>query len=207
MKRRTCLALLAGVGTTGFAGCLSGSEDPATADPSATDRPDTTTPTTTETPSETPASPTNSGPDVSTPLPGECDSVEPPSPSTGEGLPDPMQYPDQPDATERDHVESFIEAYEVAYRFNQRLAALAAAGDCVSYLDMSASELTVSAVENGFTGSVTTRGSFTGTSCPDVSGTDTPTPLPHADLTFKTVEYYVTDRFVIRNGTVVECWE
>lgn len=206
MNRRTCLALLAGVGTTGLAGCLSGSEGSATSQPTETDEHGTTAQSTADTASASPTSPTDTGPDVSTPAPGECDSVEPPSPSTGEGLPDPKQYPERPELIERDAVTSFIEAYEVAYRFNQRLAALAADGACVSYLDMSASELTVADIENGFTGSVTTRGSYTGTSCPAATGTDTPTPLPHVDLAFKTAEYSVTDRFVIRNGTVVECW-
>lgn len=191
VKRRTYLALVGSTGMGGAAGCVS--SQPWTAD-------DETPAASPETVSPTPVA-------VDTPPPGECEAVSPPKPSTSAGLPDAKSYPEPPKAFDKPTVMAFLEAYERAHRYNSQLAALAADGDCVRYLDMHVTEATISTTENGFEAAVTTRGSYTGSACPGVTGTDTPTPAPHADLAGKTGRYLVTRRFLIRNGVVRECWE
>jgi hypothetical protein len=143
---------------------------------------------------------------VSTPEPGECSAASPPDPSTVDGLPAPRDYPDRPSTVDEATVRSFVEAYETAYRYNSRLAAVAADGDCLGNLEVRATDVTADAVGEGVEATVTTRGSFTGTNCPEVTGSDTPTPLPHVDFGAETARYYVTDRFAVRERTVVECW-
>lgn len=147
--------------------------------------------------------------DVETPAAGDCDASSRPNPSTGDGLPDPREYPDPPDRIEPEPVESFLVAYEGAYLYNRRLADLAADDACVEYLDTSVEGSTVRRTDDGIVGEVVTRGSFTGTTCPRGSGTDTDTgtPLPHGDYFTQTATYLVTDRFLVRDATVVECWE
>ena len=104
-------------------------------------------------------------------------------------------------------VRTFVEEYEAAYRYNRELARVASTGNCLEYLDASSTESTVVSVENGVAGEVVTRASFTGRTCPRTTGTDTRTPLPHADLAAESARYYVTDRFLLRNGVVLECWD
>lgn len=217
MKRRELLSTLGTAGLVAATGCLADDDpagedaDGATPSPSeagpstpATTPPESTSPT----PSGSSPTPTESltPPDVETPAPGECEAAAPPDPSPGEGLPDPQPYPDRPDAIDAETVGSFVEAYEGAYRYNQVLADLTADGACVKNLDAPVTDRTVASTADGVVGEVTTRGSYTGTTCSDETGTDTSTPLPHADLAFRTARYYVTDRFVMREGVVVECW-
>jgi len=195
VDRRTCLRLLGAASALGLAGCLSeGSENADTEPPAALSTPANSGETTTGTPASRPAL-------------GGCDATDPPSPSTGDGLPDPREYPEQPTEMTAETVQPFLEAYESAHRFNRELAALAADGDCVEYLDASTYESTVTAVGSEITGSVETRASYTGGTCTTVTGTETPTPLPHADLAIESARYRVSDRFLLRKGVVVECWE
>ncbi|WP_436925123.1 hypothetical protein [Halosimplex amylolyticum] len=201
MDRRSCLALVGTVASAGVIGCLSDDGESTPAGTASGPRSDTATAT------GTPPTETATVPDVETPAPGECEAVAPPRPSTGDGLPDPRAYPEKPAAIEKSSAKTFVEEYEAAYRYNRRLADLAADGECLKYLDASVTESAVAAVENGFSGEVTTRASYTGAPCPGSTGTDTPTPLPHADLAHESAEYYLTDRFLFRNGTVVECWD
>lgn len=145
--------------------------------------------------------------DVETPVPGECEAPPRPNPSTGEGLPDSKEYPDPPDRIEPDPVKSYLEAYEGAYRYNERLADLAEDDACVEYFETYVEGSSVWRTERGIVGEVITRGSYTGTTCSETSGTDTATPLPHADFFSQPAHYLVTDRFLVLEGTVVECWE
>ena len=211
MKRRELLSALGAAGLVAGVGCLA-DDDPATAD--RTDDGDDPTPsaarspTPTRTPPGSSPTPTESltPPDVTTPAPGECEATAPPDPSPGAGLPDPRSYPDPPGTVDAETVGPFVEEYERAHRYNRLLGELAADGACVKYLDVSVTDRTVASADDGVVGEVTTRGSYTGTTCSDETGTDTATPLPHADLAFRTARYCVTDRFVVREGVVVECW-
>lgn len=218
MDRRTCLRLVGAAGAMGLTGCLSEEgesadtappeasptpEDPSTADP-ASGSPTASTPNGKETGTGVRTATPLPRP-ASTPAPGECDATAPPKPSTGEGLPDPREYPGRPTEITTAAVGPFLEAYESAHRFNRILADLGA--DCVEYVDVSSYGSTATAAEGGVTATVETRGSYTGTTCTTVTGTDTPTPLPHADLAIESARYYVTDRFLLREGVVVECWD
>jgi hypothetical protein len=145
--------------------------------------------------------------DIETPEPGECETPPRPDPSTGEGLPDPRSYPDPPDRIEPAPVRSYLEAYEGAYRYNERLADLAEDDACVEYFETYVEGSTVWRTDRGIVGKVVTRGSYTGTTCSETSGTDTATPPPHADFFSQPAHYLVTDRFLVLAGTVVECWE
>lgn len=204
MNRRTLLSALGSAAAVGAAGCLSGGDGP---DAAGTAPP---TDESTDTPSVTPTSTRPrtdaTSPDVTTPAPGECEATAPPYPDSYEGLPDPKPYPAKPDAIEPDQVDQFLRDYENAYRFNTVLADLVAEGACITYLDAPVEESSVSTASDGVVGSVETRWSFTGDTCPDATGTDTQTPLPHADGMVKRARYYVTDRFLIREGVVVACW-
>jgi len=144
--------------------------------------------------------------DVETPAPGECEAPPRPNPSTGEGLPDARAYPDPPDEIEPGPIRSYLEAYEGAYRYNLRLADLAEDDACVEYFETYVTGSTVWQTERGIVGEVLTTGSFTGTTCSDSSGTDTATPLPHADYFTQAAHYLVTERLLVVDGTVVECW-
>lgn len=146
---------------------------------------------------------TASNPDIETPPPGECDAAPPPHPSTSEGVPDPSSYPDQPARLEAAPVRTFLEGYETAYRRNSELAEFADAGQCLGYIDAYVTDTAVESTENGFTGEITTKGSHSGEPCPGKTGT----PVPHADYAPESARYYVTARFLLRNGTAVECWE
>lgn len=200
MDRRTYLTFLGSVGITSTAGCLSNNYVSPAAEPSPKAQTQTTSS------SEIPPT-TDSSPNISTPAPGECEAETVPQPSPSDGLPDSKSYPEKPTEIDPVPVEIFLAKYETAYRFNRRLAEIASAGNCLSYLDMSVTESTVTRVSNGVTGEIVTRGSFTGTTCPETTGTDTPTPLPHADLAPEAARYYVTERFLLRNGITVECWD
>lgn len=188
MNRRDYLSLVAGGSLVGAAGCVS----------HPVESPDG------------PASPEGShstpGAPWDTPAPGTCEAVSLPKPSTGEGLPDPRPYPGKPAPFTESAVRTYLESFEAAYRHNRVLADVAEDGDCLDYLDVYATESQVSAVGVGFRGTVTTRGSYTGASCPGVTGSDTPTPLPHADFGGKSATYYLTDRFLQREGVVVQCF-
>jgi len=176
----------------------------ASTDDGGTDTTDTVTPGTQTTGTHTATPPPI---DVETPAPGECEAASRPKPSTGEGLPDPREYPDPPDRIELDPVKSYLEAYEGAYRYNYRLADLAEDGACVEDFETYVEGSTVWQTERGIVGEVVTWGSYTGTTCSRTSGTDTGTPLPHADFFSQPAYYLVTDRFLVLDGTVVECWE
>jgi hypothetical protein len=218
MDRRTYLELVGAAGALGVAGCLSTDDEAGTAAPEESQTPTSTdTPATGSTDAGTPTpleegtttdmpAPTPVPQPESTPAPGECAATDPPMPATGDGLPGPRSYPEKPDDITESAVRSFLEAYESAHRFNRELAELAADGTCVEYLDAPSYGSTVTAVEDGVTGTVETRASYTGTPCSTVTGTDSPTPLPHADLVIESARYYVTDRFLIREGIVLECW-
>lgn len=135
----------------------------------------------------------------------DCDANAPPEPETGAGLPDPQSYPERPDQLRAATARQFAEAYEHAYRFNSVLVELAAANDCVDYLDVHVMESTVERTGRGYRVTVTTTGSYTGTNCPGVSGTDTPTPPPHVDFGATTTVYLVTDDRLRRDGVDVAC--
>lgn len=167
-------------------GCTAGrGDDPPETVPSVTDSP-------------TP-------PGVATPPPGECDPATPPEPDTGKGLPAAQPYPDRPAELGLEPVHTFLRAYEAAYVHNRTLAEVADDGDCLERLAVDVTGVSVRASGEGYLGTVDTFGSFSGTSCPDVSGTDTPTPLPHSDFP-GSARYYVTERFLVRAGVALECW-
>jgi hypothetical protein len=136
---------------------------------------------------------------------GTCDATPPLAPTTSAGLPDARTYPERPSTLEEAAVTSFLETYEAAYRYNQLLAELAADGTCVRYLEAYATESQVDQGENAFTGTVSTRGSYTTEGCPDRTAAETATPI-HADLAVETAEYRVTERHVERDDVVVACW-
>jgi hypothetical protein len=217
MERRRYLSVLgstvAGVGLA--AGCIGeggapaagGSTAPGSDTPTQTDdTPDSTT--TDGTPTETPPPI-----DVETPAPGECEAPERPYPETYEGLPDPREYPDPPSAFDVETLRSYLEAYEGAYRYNARLADLAEDDACVEYFETEVTGSTLWDTDDGVVAEVLTTGSFTGETCPPATdtgtGTDTETgtPLPHGDYFTQPAHFLVTERFLVREGTVVECWE
>lgn len=191
MNRRTCLALLASASVAGAAGCLTGSVDRNRAD-SPTDR-------ATRTNAHEPF-------DFTTPPPGGCEAVDPPTPEPSEGLPEPKSYPDRPDSLTEESVRSVFEAYEVAYRYNERLAWVAEGDHCLDDLSVFVQESQVEPRGDGFVGEVTAGGHMSGGHCPGTTGTDTPSPLPNAHFGSKTARYALTDRFLAREGVVVECW-
>lgn len=218
MDRRTCLALLGSTAVLGSTGCLSrdAGTTPVESTPTATESTSTVTesestaessPTATGTESATTSTGTDPAIDVSTPPPGECDPTAPPNPSTRDDLPDPRSYPERPAAITPDAVKPFLEEYETVYRFNKILVDLGSSDDCVESVDVSLDGSSVSEVADGVRGEVETFASYQGTTCETVTGTDTPTPMPHGDLFWLTGTYYVTDRFLIRNGVVHECWD
>lgn len=210
MKRRRYLGLL-GAGVVGTSGCLDTPAETDSAATGTTTARQSETASTTESPtaSNTPGPSTApvSGPDVTTPVPGECEAEPVPQPSTEPGLPDPREYPETPREFDEPTVRAFLETYEATYRYNRRLAEIAADGNCLSHLEMYTTDSQVTTVEGGLIGEVTTRGSFTGATCPGTTGTDTPTPLPHADLAHETARYYVTERFLVRDREIVACWK
>lgn len=189
VSRRSALRA-AGAALAGLAGCLEGSPDEG-ADPSPS--PETTTP------------PATAFPDVETPAPGECSATAPPYPDTGERLPEPRPYPDGPPTMTADGVRSFLDAYESAYLHNDKLREVDAEGRCLSYLDVSVDGVELRATAGGYAATVSWFRGFQATRCATPTGTDTPTPGPHADLWGDT-RYVVTERFLLRNGAVVECW-
>jgi len=212
MNRRTYLSVL-GTTVAGLAaGCLGESRGPAD-DGSATPRPDTPTQMdgTTDPATDGTANPTPPPVDVETPAPGECEAPERPKPETYEGLPDTREYPDPPGEFDRETVQSFLEAYENAYRYNARLADLVEDDACVEYFETEVVGSTVWETEDGFVGDVVTTGSYTGETCPRKTGTGTrtgtPTPHPHADFFEQSAIYLVTERLLVCEGSVVECWE
>lgn len=100
-------------------------------------------------------------------------------------------------------MRAFLEGYETAYRRNRELAEFADAGQCLGYIDAYVTDTAVEPTGNGFIGEITTKGSHSGETCPGETGT----PVPHADYAPESARYYVTARFLLRNGTAVECWE
>lgn len=181
MDRRALLRTIGIVGAVAAAGCLSSGEgSPPGQTDTARDEG------------------TASGERATT---GGCDAASPPSPSTGEGLPDPEPYPDRPSSLTPESVREYVESYETAYRHNGVLAELAADDDCVRHLGASVTESDVTPSKNGYEATVTTRASYTGERCP--SGTAT--PPPHSDLARKTVSYTVTARRLDREGTTLAC--
>lgn len=188
-RSRRILLQTAGAALAGLAGCL---------DATGLD-------TATESPTDSPR-PTSPPPNVRTPPSGECSAHDLPKPETHEGLPAPKAYPDGPPSMDSETVRSFLKSYEKAAAFNGVLAHLAEEGDCVETLYVHASEVTLRRAGPGYEATVKWGGYYTGTNCPGVGGTDTPTPPPHADL-WDESRYYVTERFLLREGTTVECWE
>lgn len=209
MDRRTCLAAL-GSGLIGvLAGCAADAPGGA-ADGSSSSTSPPTDPQSSSSPSSPSSSSPSSGPAVtppeSTPAPDECRAGPLPRPSTDEGLPEPRAYPNGPPDLTESAVGTFLDSFEAAYRYNRRLAEVAETGNCLRNLDVYVAESTVWRVEDGFTAEVVTRGSSTGATCPDTTGTDTPTPLPHADFAPEAARYYLTGRFLLRNDIAVTCW-
>jgi hypothetical protein len=213
MNRRRYLTVLgvtvAGAGLA--AGCIGEDGAPA-GDGSATPRPDTPMQMDDATDSATTGDTTATPPpiEVETPAPGECEAPERPDPSTYEGLPDPREYPDPPSAFDVETLTSYLEAYEGAYRYNARLADLVEDRACVKYFQTEVVGSTLWETDDGVVAEVVTTGSYTGATCPDARGTDatgTPTPHPHADFFEQSAHFLVTERFLVRKGTVVECWE
>lgn len=151
-----------------------------------------------------PAGATDTPPAVTTPPLSTCEASRP-HPSTGEELPDPRTYPTRPSNPTPEAVREFLRAFESTYVYNETLAAVASEGDCLENLGVDVAEVTVERAGTGFVARVETFGFFTGKNCPGVSGTDTPTPLPHADLE-GAAEYYFAERFLLRDGDVVACW-
>lgn len=144
--------------------------------------------------------------DARTPPPGECDATAPPHPDTGAGLPDPKPYPDPPGDLTARSVTDFLRAYETAYTYNGTLAEVAADGDCLERLAVNITGVSVERSGWGFTATVGYFRAYTGTNCPGVTGTDTPTPLAHSDLSGE-ASYRVADRFLVREGVVRACWQ
>lgn len=227
MDRRTYLRLLGLGSVTAAAGCLGGEESaPGT---TATDKP-TRTPER-DVPTDSPATAAQDGestdtdavatetdatadaddttatpPDVTTPVPGECEAEAPPSPDPPEGFPEPRDYPETPESMTVDDVRPFLQAYERAHRYNRVLADLIEDVDCLESIEVWGMGSTVAQTADGVTGTVSTQAAYTEEACRTVTGTDTPTPMPHGDLYVEDAQYYVTDRFLIREGTVLECW-
>ena len=191
MNRRTVLSLLAGVGLGGTVGCLT---NDSVAAPSSSPSPSATADVV----------------DASTPAEGECDAAPVPKPDTTDtaGLPAPKVYPGKPGTFDADTVRSFLESYEAVYTFNSMLADVAASGQCLKYREIYAAGSELDARGEGFIAEITVRGSSTGAVCPEAkgTGTDSPTPPPHADFPPMTARYVVTERFLIRDGVVVACW-
>lgn len=204
MNRRRYLSVVGAAVGTAVAGCLGSSPESSSGGTAPDESP---------TPTESPAGPgtthTSTVPPVGieTPAPGECSAPDPPDPSTGEGLPDPREYPDSPERFDPERVRPFVEAYEGAYRYNERLADLAGEGACVEDFETEVTGSTLRETDDGVVAEVVTTGSFTGETCPDATGTDTATPLPHADFFTQAAVFLVTDRFLVREDRVVECWE
>lgn len=147
--------------------------------------------------------------EVETPEPGQCEAIERPYPSTYEGLPDPREYPDPPGGFDRETLTPYLEAYEGTYRYNARLADLVEDDACVEYFETEVTGSTLWETDDGIVAEVLTTGSYTGATCPDARGTGatgTPTPHPHADFFEQAAHFLVTERFLVREGTVVECW-
>lgn len=178
LPRRQLLSVVAGTGLTGLGGCLG------------------------------PIGDSSPGDGTRTLARGECSATAPPAPDTDEGLPDPRSYPEVPPEFSEATVREFVEQYERAFKYNAMLASFVADGNCVKYLELYVvgNETTVGETDDWFEAEVTTRGSYTGTTCPTETGTDTPTPLPHADLPYMTSRYRVTMRALVRDGTVHQCW-
>lgn len=204
MNRREYLSLFGAAGVA--AGCLGDGTGMPADSGSTAPRSETRTGSAPATHTAT-STPALAPPDAETPAPGECDAPSPPQPSTGDGLPDARSYPERPARIEVAPVKTFVEEFEAAYLYNRRLAEVAAEDNCLEYLDTFVTESTVRRVEGGVVAEVVTRGSYTGMPCPGTTGTDTATPLPHADFFSQSARYYVTDRFTVRNGAVVECRE
>lgn len=151
-----------------------------------------------------PSSPTPAlTPPTQTPAEGDC-SASVPTPANRDGFPAPMEYPEPPADLSVDAVDEFAEQFEEAYGHNSILVELANA-DCAQAVDASVTSSTFAAVDTGVVGSVTVRRSHTTGGCEKPgSTTETTTPI-YADYSPEAVTYYVTDRFVLRNGEPVVC--
>ena len=214
MNRRSYLSVL-GTTVAGLAaGCLGDSGTPADGGGTA---PGSETPTQADgTTDSTATDGTTATPppiDVETPATGECEAPERPRPETYEGLPDPREYPDPPSAFDVETLRPYLEAYEGAYRYNVRLADLAEDDACVEYFETEVTGSTLWETDDGVVAEVLTTGSFTGETCPRTTdagtgtATETGTPLPHGDYFTQAAHFLVTERFLVREGAVVECWE
>lgn len=183
MERRHVLSLAGTLGAAALAGCTTGVDPPSSA----------------ESPSPTPAV----TPPEETPAEGAC-TASVPTPTAREGFPDPKEYPDPPADRSVAAVSEFAEQFEAAYAHNSLLVRLADA-DCARTIDASVTSSTFDAAETGFVGRVTVRKSYTAGGC-EKPGTATGTTTPiYADFTPARVGYYVTDRFVLRDGDPVVC--
>jgi hypothetical protein len=186
VSRRTALHA-AGVSLAGLAGCLA---LPAN---------DSSTRTPTNTPTVVP-------PDIETPGQDECSAVDVPKPETGEGLPDPRSYPEKPPDDSSDALQSFFGQYESAYAFNKTLVELQEQGVCVTRLHAFPESIHVRGAGGGYLATVQVGGYQTTRDCDEPAPTTTPSETPrtgHVDR----AEYFLTDRFLVRNDRVVECWE
>lgn len=139
---------------------------------------------------------------------GQCPPTAPPDPVTGNGLPDPRPYPDGPPELTDETVASFVERYERAFRYNAMLAGFQAEGTCLKYLELYVvdDETSIAQRDGHYEVTVTVQGSYTGAPCATESGTDTPTPAPHADLPQMPANYRVDGRALLREETTYECW-
>lgn len=132
-----------------------------------------------------------------------CSATPPPEPTDAATAPEP--YPERPAELSKSAVESFLEAYEEAYRYNDALAASPNKVGRTNEITITVRSVSVTADgDSRFNATVTVRfeSDFID---PATATTPTETPLPAGHGTFETA-YVVTDRFLRREGVVVECW-
>lgn len=195
-SRRAVLGATAAIGSSlaGCTGMRSSTPPESSATSSSSKSPSATT------------SPPPSSPVPETPQPGQCEPTHPPAPDTAPERPDPKPYPDRPERLTIQTVTTFLAAYEEAYQFNTEVVWLQENDACVADIgaDVGKGQTDVWAARNGYQARVRWASWIHGGPCP-TTRTKTVSPAPRSYRTGETA-YYITDKYLIRNGTVTECW-
>jgi hypothetical protein len=145
--------------------------------------------------------------DTSTDTPTEtCTARDPPAPT--DAATSPRSYPERPAELTTETIKGFLKTYEVAYQYNDVLAANPNKIGRTNEITVRIQSVSVTSEPSGFTANVS--GHFQSdiidaedaTTIPGTS-TETPLPMGHGPVE---VSYAITERKLSREGVVLECW-
>ncbi|WP_254279357.1 hypothetical protein [Haloarcula marina] len=175
--RRRLLTVCGCLGASVVAGCLGAPSD--TGGTGTTD--DTATPTTS---------------------PEDCLPAERPAPSDASSSPRP--YPDRPDELTAETVETYVRAFERAYRYNSALADDQRKVGRTNAVTVSVADVAVESTADGFAATVSGAVRWEILDAESTPETPTATPLPMGQRPFE-ASYTVASGTVRRDGVVVAC--